>query len=159
SPADRVQVFYDDWQEEQSDRELLQGAASPTEPPSMGLEQLIHRVEAGLFGLGRNLLGDRREERIAECQGLLADVARHQAALTVPQDRLFPLQRRIKHNEDQVAALPAQIEDSVRRDKNTRALWQALLLDRLRQELAADRAELPRLEHVCWSLGFRLRQV
>jgi hypothetical protein len=125
----------------------------------MGLEQLIHRVESNLLHLGRRLAGDAREERLAECQRLLTEIARIEAALAARQEHLFTLQRRAKEHEAEIANLPAQVEDSHRRGKAARALWQALLLDRLRQELAADRAELPRVEHVCWSLGFQLRQL
>jgi septal ring factor EnvC (AmiA/AmiB activator) len=127
------------------------------ETAPMGLEQLIHQVEANLLHLGRRLAGDAREERVAECQRLLAEIARVEAGLEAQQQRLFALQRRVKEHEDEIASLPAQVEDSHRRGKAARALWQALLLDRRRQELAADRAELPRVEHLCWSLGFRLR--
>jgi uncharacterized protein YPO0396 len=125
----------------------------------MGLEQLIHRVESNLLHLGRRLAGDEREERLSELQRLLVEIARQEAALAAQQERLFSLQRRVKEAEDEVARLPDEVADSNRRGKSARALWQALLLDRRRQELAADRAELPRVEHVCWSLGFRLRQL
>jgi hypothetical protein len=38
--------------------------------------------------------------------------------------------------------------------------WQfALQLDQLRQQLAADQAQLPKLEQVCWSLQFQIRQM
>jgi septal ring factor EnvC (AmiA/AmiB activator) len=125
----------------------------------MGLEQLIHRVESNLMHLGRRLAGDGREERQEECRRLLADIARQEEALAAQQQHLFALQRRVKEAEDEVARLPEEVADSHRRGKAARALWQALLLDRRRQELAADRAELPRVEHLCWSLGFRLRQL
>jgi uncharacterized protein YPO0396 len=125
----------------------------------MGLEQLIHRVEGGLLQLGRQLAGDGREQGLDECRRLLEEIARLEAGLAAQQERLFALQRRVKEREDEVAALPSRVEDSHRRGKAARALWQALLLDRLRVELAADQAELPRVAHVCWSLGFRLRQV
>lgn len=125
----------------------------------MGLEQLIHRVEHNLLDLGRRLTGDGREELQEEGRRLLAEIARQEAALSSLQERLFALQRRVKEAEDEVARLPDEVADSHRRCKAARALWQALLLDRRRQELAADRAELPRVEHLCWSLGFRVRQL
>lgn len=125
----------------------------------MGLEQLIHRVESNLIGLSNALLGDRHEEGLAECRRLHGELARHEAALAEQQERLFALQRRVKDHEDEIARLPGQVEGALARGKSARALWQALLLDRRRGELAADRAELPRLEYVCWSLGFRLRQL
>jgi hypothetical protein len=36
---------------------------------------------------------------------------------------------------------------------------QALELDRLRRDLAADQAALPALEQTCWCVAFRLRQL
>src|SRR5262249_8461294 len=94
--AERVLVFYDDRQEEQSRREVPPDGAALRETAPMALESLIHQVEANLLGLGRRLTGDVREERLDECQRLLAEIARQDEALAAQQGRLFEFQRRVK---------------------------------------------------------------
>ena len=71
--------------------------------------------------------------------------------------RCAEVRQRIAVYQEVAAALPGQIESSFRRGKSSQALRQALELERIRRELAADRAELPKLEQTIWSLSFDLR--
>ena len=126
----------------------------------MSLEEIVHRVEARLFGLGRVAIqadpaSDRREEidlTVAEQSRLIAELER-------AQTRCEEVRRQANDRQAQAALLPSLIESSFRRGKAAQAMRQALELDRLRRDLAIDQEALPRLEQACWSLEFRLRQV
>lgn len=116
------------------------------------LDRFVRGVEGRLFGLlgagpGADEI-ERLQDDVLTCQ---RDLDR----LTAEKEEAS---RRVRDNEEAVARYPARIGDSVRRGKSSQAMRQALELDRLRRDLAADRALLPRLEQLCWSLAFRLRQ-
>jgi chromosome segregation ATPase len=124
----------------------------------MKLEQLVHDVEARLTDLGRRLLGPGpREQLREELEAFVAEIAGRRAALKLHRAERDAVRARLRDGEAAVALLPAQIESSVRRGKASQAVRQALELDRLRQQVAEDRAGLPRLEQTCWSLQFHLR--
>jgi hypothetical protein len=122
----------------------------------MRFEQLVHRVESRLLAL---LPDEAREEQADEASLLKAEIARQQAELSRATARRGEAAERLEKNATQAALLPSQVESSLRRGKASQAMRQALELERLRKELEEDRAELPRLEQLIWSLGFRLRQL
>jgi chromosome segregation ATPase len=121
----------------------------------MKFEHLIHRVESRLA----ELFDDAQDELREQAAALAAAVARHEEALEAARARRDEAALRLERNTQAVALLPSSIEDSVRRGKSAQAMRQALELERLRREMAEDRAELPRLEQAIWSLSFRLRQL
>lgn len=126
----------------------------------MRLEQLIHTVEASLVRFGKQWMdGDGPPELALECERLLAEIAPLEVDLAGQRSRHTELVQRLRQHEAEIAQLPEQIEDSFRRGKHARSMWQALLLERRRDEAAADRAELARAEHLCWSLNFRIRRL
>jgi hypothetical protein len=126
----------------------------------MRLEEIVHRVEARLAGLGRvviqaDLASDLREEidlTQAERAQLAADLERARA-------QCDDLRQRLTDRQAQAALLPSLVESSFRRGKRAQAMRQALELDHLRRNIAADQAALPRLEQTCWCLEFGLRQL
>jgi hypothetical protein len=126
----------------------------------MTLEQIVHRVEARLVGLGEALLrpNPRQElrEAIADLEALVGLRSRALAEAEADRDAT---RQRLEENEAAAALLPSQIESSARRGKQSQALRQALELERLRQTVAEDHKALPRLEQTCWSLAFNLRQL
>jgi chromosome segregation ATPase len=124
----------------------------------MKLERLVYDVEASLLHLGHKVFGGGPEERAREELELLREErAQRQASLDSIEAECKAVRERLGAQEAAVALLPSQIESSLRRGKSSQAVRQALELDRLRAELAEDRAALPRLEQTCWSLQFHLR--
>jgi hypothetical protein len=124
----------------------------------MKIERIVHDVEARLLDLGHRVLGGGPGEAVREAMDELeAEMARRKAALQAAEAERDALNERLRQNEEAVALIPSQVESSFRRGKASQAMRQALELERRRQELAHDRAALPRLEQTCWSLQFQLR--
>jgi predicted RNase H-like nuclease (RuvC/YqgF family) len=119
----------------------------------MRLEQLVHSVEARLFGL----LAEDETPSGEEMDTLRARISRQEEELNKLTARRLEVTTRLENTTQIVALLPSQIESSFRRGKTSQAMRQALELERLRRELDKDRAELPRIEQAIWSLGFGLR--
>jgi hypothetical protein len=116
----------------------------------MNLEQMIQRVESQLV----EWFDTDHIDAITEMKDLLAQ---HEIDLQLARDRLDEITKRIATNTEAAALLPSQIESSVRREKTSQAMRQALELENLRRMLDGDREELPRLEQTIWSLEFRQR--
>jgi hypothetical protein len=117
----------------------------------MSLEQLVHKVENGLFNLGKRLC---RDEPAAappadEAEGLAAELRRAYDALSRCRAAATQRRRRIAANEVKAALLASRVETCLATGDRAAAWEQALELDRLRQELLTDRDELPYLETAC----------
>jgi chromosome segregation ATPase len=126
----------------------------------MKLERLVYDVEARLLDLSRKVFGGGPQERLREdLATLLHERALRREKLQSLEAEYKDLRVRLQENEVAVALLPSQIESSLRRGKPSQAVRQALELERLRGQLAQDRAALPGLEQMCWSLQFHLRLI
>jgi hypothetical protein len=126
----------------------------------MSLEEIVQRVEARLFGLGWVMVqADASSDLREEVELTLAEQTRLADDLERAQTGRDELQQRLNDRQAQAALLPSLIESSFRRGKRAQAMRQALELDNLRRDIAADQAALPRLEQACWCLEFRLRQI
>jgi hypothetical protein len=126
----------------------------------MRLEEIVHRVEARLFGLGRVAIqADAASDVGEEIDLTQADRSQLVAELERAQAQRDEVQQRLNERQAQAALLPSLVESSFRRGKAAQAMRQALELDRLRRDIADDQQALPRLEQACWCLEFRLRQL
>jgi chromosome segregation ATPase len=125
----------------------------------MSIEEVFHRVEAGLESLGRYLF---KPDPFAKLRGEIADVTadlneRHEA-LRAARKKLQDAQRRLDENQQTVVLLRSRIEVAVRRGEGPHAWHLALEVDHLRQEIARDRERAPRYEQTVWSIEFKIRQ-
>jgi hypothetical protein len=122
------------------------------EGKTMSLEQLVHKVECGLYNLGMRLCSDEpaaAAPRADEAEGLAAELRRAYDALSRCRTAATAARRRIAANEVKAALLASRVETRVAAGDRADAWEQALELDRLRQELTTDRDELPYLETAC----------
>ena len=124
------------------------------------LEQLVHSVESGLKDLGRRLLQpNSREKLLDEIDRLSAQLQQRCSELTTSQRELAGVKRRLRDNPSAAALLHSHVETMLR-NRHLQQAWNgALELDQLRQSLAADQENYPRLEQRCWSLHFHIRQL
>jgi hypothetical protein len=126
----------------------------------MRLDEIVHRVESRLFGLGRTLIqADPASEMAEELDLVRGQRARLIAELDRAQTHRNELRRSLGDKQAEAALLPSQVESSLCRGKTSQAVRQALELDRLRREMHAGQDELPRLDQACWCIEFRLRQL
>ncbi|MFO0843885.1 MAG: hypothetical protein U0797_16060 [Gemmataceae bacterium] len=122
----------------------------------MRLEQLVHSVEAKLFGW---LANDQPVEPSDERRELLAAIHREVADRDELSTRRAAIAPRVESMTQEVALLPSRIEMSLARGKSSQALRQSLELESLRRTLEEARHELARIDGELWSRDFRLRQL
>jgi hypothetical protein len=123
----------------------------------MSLEQLVQKVECDLYDLGKRLLSDEpAEERAAEVGRLAGELRQAYDALSRCRTAATTTRRRIAANEIKAALLASRVETCLSTGDRPAAWEHALELDRVRQELVADRSALPYLENACRN---RQRQV
>ena len=125
----------------------------------MSIEEVFHRVEAGLESLGRYLF---KPDPYAKLRGQIAAVTedlemRHEL-LRATRKKLKDAQRRLEDNQQTVVLLSSRIELAVKRGEGPHAWHLALEVDKLRQEIAQDRERIPRYEQTVWSIEFKIRQ-
>jgi predicted nucleic acid-binding Zn-ribbon protein len=124
------------------------------------LERLLYQVESHLLDLGRRLWpADPVAVVQREADRLERDLHEQCAALSRSQAERDEVRGRLGEKQNAVNRLPAQIRTLLAHGQTEEAWRAALALDEARQALAADRTALPRLEQVCWSLEFRIRQL
>lgn len=124
------------------------------------LAQLLNTVEWSLKDLGRILLPPcSREQKLDEIDRLSALLQQRCGELTRSQRELADVKRRLRDNPSAAALLHSRIETMTRKGQSEHAWNAALELDRLRQSLADDERNCPRLEQRCWSLHFHIRQL
>jgi predicted nucleic acid-binding Zn-ribbon protein len=124
------------------------------------LEQLVNTVESGLADLGRRVCAPSRRERLEdEIERLSTELRGSQTDLERLRSELIALKRRIHENPSVAALLHSRIEAALSERRPDQAWQHALELDRLRQGMVADQETRPRLEQVCWSLAFHVRQL
>jgi hypothetical protein len=126
----------------------------------MTLEDLVHRVESRLLGLGRLFW---QAEPLASLYDALdrneVQVRARRRDLTTAEAEMMSLQTRIGNRRAAADLLRAQVEASWAAGQADRAWRLALELDRVHQEIADDEKRLPSLTQLTWSLGFAVRQL
>jgi hypothetical protein len=125
----------------------------------MLLEQVVHNVESKLVRIGQRLWADPQALFEEQGERLRSELKRQRAVLERQQAELAAAQDRLRENENAVGSLPLRIDRCIRNGQGPEAWQMALRLDEARQQLVADRVAVPRLEQVCWSLHFRIRQL
>lgn len=122
----------------------------------MKLEQLVHSVEARLFGW---LASDRQVEQADERREVLAELRREEAERDRLRETRAAIAPGVESMTQEIALLPSRIESSLARGKASQAMRQSLELESLRRKLDEARHELARLDAALWSREFRLRQL
>jgi len=113
----------------------------------MSLEELVHRVEAKVYALGKRFLPgdpvsrwhDEAEQLSARLQELYSRASRCRAAVHVTRGR-------IDRNEIREAMLASGIEAAIHNRDQASAYDQAMELDAVRRQLIEDRDRLQREE-------------
>jgi phage shock protein A len=124
------------------------------------LERLVHTVESNLADLGRRLWQPGPRERLHdEIERLTEEMRERHADLARSRTELAAMKRRLRDNPTAAALLHSRIEAALRNRQSEPAWRWALELDQLRQSLAHDQDACPRLEQMCWSLQFLIRQL
>ncbi len=126
----------------------------------MSLETIVYSLEEQLRLLGQQLVAT---DPLAPIHQEIDAVNEEERTLENGLKRWqLDLQTARKHLDDSTSAaalLLSRIEACVRQGQGPEAYRQAMELDLLRQKIAAESKELPRLEQTCWSLQFRIRQL
>jgi predicted nucleic acid-binding Zn-ribbon protein len=126
----------------------------------MGLERILQNVESGFFRVGQAFLKPSLKEGLRDEADRLSDELRQRhEALDQARAEQTATQRRIAENQNAIQVLTGHIQTCLSCGHGEPAWQFALQLDRLRDAIAADQARLPRLEQVCWSLRFQIRQM
>ena len=126
----------------------------------MTIEEVVRSVENRLMDLGHRLFtADAGEQLQDTVDSVRRELAVRRAELQRLEAERDAVRERLQASESVVALLPSSIQSSFRRGKASQAWRQALELDRARRTLAENRRALPRLDQVCWSLGFLVRQL
>jgi hypothetical protein len=126
----------------------------------MELEKILQNVESRLVQAGHALWQPDAKAAMRDEADLLSDDLRkrHEALQKAKAEQTF-LQRNIGENENAAQVLTGHIQTCLTCGHGDQAWTFAMKLDQIRQALAADRARLPKLEQVCWSLKFQIRQM
>ncbi len=126
----------------------------------MTLEDFVHSVESRLLGLGRLIWRpDPQASVLEELDRNEAQARARRQELASAESEAEALQRRISDRRAAADLLAAEVEAASARGEADRAWRLALDLDRVRQELARDECQIPRLEQLVWSLKFTVRQL
>jgi hypothetical protein len=108
----------------------------------MSLEQLFHKVECGIYHLGQHLLRDHPGRQLHnEAVRLSEELQQNHAALLSHRRELDAVCECIVTRERQALILESRVEAAVGGGNQEQAWREALELDRVRQTLAAERAE------------------
>src|SRR5262245_38951902 len=108
----------------------------------MSLEQLFHKVECGIYHLGQHLLRDHPGRQLHnEALRLSDELQQNHAALVRHRREYDAVCQRIVKQERQALILESRVEAAVGGGNREQAWREALELDRVRQTLAAQRAE------------------
>src|SRR5947208_3100937 len=122
----------------------------------MLLEDVFHRVEAGLERLGRALFQpDPQSQLRADIAELTAELRERHEQLRQTRQKLREAQRRLEENRQAVKHLAVRVERAVRDQEGPQAYHLALEVDKLRQEIARDEERVPRGEQAVWSIEFK----
>jgi len=92
-------------------------------------------------------------------QQLSSEIAAGKMELAELKALLEEVRGRMAAGRKQAARLTAQVAECVKAGYESQAWPLALALDETHRSLGAEQAELRRLEQVCWSQDFRLRQM
>jgi predicted Zn-ribbon and HTH transcriptional regulator len=95
----------------------------------------------------------------AESDRLAAEIAEEEAELAQESVVLEEFRTRVATGERQAARLTAQAAECVKAGYENQAWPFVLELEEVRKALEMDRPELARIEQLCWSREFRLRQL
>jgi phage shock protein A len=126
----------------------------------MELEDFLQNVEARLVRVGHNIWKPNPKTALRDEADRLSDELRkrHEALGKIKAER-GAAERRITENQNSIQVLTGHIQACLSSGHGDPAWQFALQLDRLRQAIATDQAQLPRLEQVCWSVQFQIRQM
>jgi len=125
----------------------------------MLLEDVFHRIEAGLEEMGRCLFKpDPQAALRQEIAVLTHELRERHDTLRSARRKLKDARRRLDENQQAIVLVQSRIEQAVRRNDGSQAWHLALEVDRMRQEIAQDRERLPRYEQTVWSIEFKIRQ-
>lgn len=116
----------------------------------MILEQLIQKMEARVFDLGRHFwCGDPAGELEEQAEALCDKLQRQHAALHENRARVEELRTRLLHQEKRAAYLAARVQTYVHVGDQVKAWQHALELDQVRRGLHEDRPRLRQLILAC----------
>jgi hypothetical protein len=125
-----------------------------------GLEKMLQQVESRLIRVGEALWKpDPKAKLRAESQRLSDELRDRHDALEQTRSTQMATARRVWENKNAADTLAGHIQACLGCGSGDQAWKFAMQLDRVRQELAADEARLPKLEQACWSLQFQIRQM
>jgi predicted nucleic acid-binding Zn-ribbon protein len=126
----------------------------------MELDKILQNLESRLVRVGHALWNPDLKEHLREAEESLADEVRerHKALDQAQADR-SALQRRITANQNAIDVLTGHIQACLTYGHGDQAWQFALQLDALRQELSRNQAHLPKIEQICWSVQFQVRQL
>ncbi len=126
----------------------------------MELEEFLQNVETRLVRAGQSIWKPNPKAALRDEADRLSDELgkRHEALAKIKSER-GAAERRITENQNTIQVLTSHIEACLSSGHGEPAWQFALQLDRLRQAIATDQATLPRIEQVCWSLQFQIRQM
>jgi chromosome segregation ATPase len=124
------------------------------------LEKMLQNVESRLVRVGQAIWKPDSKAQVREASEQLSEElrSRHDALEQARAERMAAA-RRVFESKNAAQVLTDHIQTCLSCGHGDQAWQFALQLDRLRQQLAADQAQLPKLEQVCWSLQFQIRQM
>ncbi len=126
----------------------------------MELEKIVQNVELRIVRAGQALWMPNAKEAQRERAAILSDeLAKRHEALQKAKAEQTALLRQIGENQNAAAVLTGHIQSCLTSGQGDQAWTFAMQLDRLRQELGAAQARLPKVEQVCWSVQFQIRQM
>jgi hypothetical protein len=125
-----------------------------------GLEKMLQQVESRLVRVGEAIWKpDPKSKLRDESQRLSDELRQRHDALEVARATRAATAHRIWENKNGSDVLTGHIQACLGCGSGDQAWQFALQLDRVRQELTADVARLPKLEQACWSIQFQIRQM
>jgi hypothetical protein len=126
----------------------------------MELDKILENVESRLVRVGHALWKtDRKADLRLEADQVADELQQRHAALENAAADRSDLQRLIKQNQNAIEVMTGHVQACLTYGHGDQAWQFALQLDGLRQQVATDQARLPKLEQVCWSLQFQIRQM
>jgi hypothetical protein len=124
------------------------------------LEKMVQRVESKLVRVGQAILNPDPKAHVREESERLSDELRKRHhALAKARTERTAAEARITENRHATQILTGHIQTCVSSGHGDQAWQFAMQLDRLRQQITDDQAQMPKLEQVCWSLEFQIRQM
>jgi hypothetical protein len=126
----------------------------------MTLEKIVQNVEERLMDLGRRLLDPKPNAKPrTEAEEITENLLERRATLESTLAERDEMQRRLGEKQSAAVLLTSKIETCLHKGRTEEAWRHALDLERIREAIARDQVEIPRLDQICWSLEFTIRQL